>query len=53
MDEKRVRDAICCEADMSLNSLEEIRDRGGDLDVGDALCWECYDCNRLIVIVTV
>jgi hypothetical protein len=51
-----------CGGALWLNSLEEVLDRGGQLTVtaagvrvpiGDALVWECFECDGLSVVVTI
>ena len=52
----------CCDGSMWLHSMEEVRDRGGDVlvvragvrvPVTDALVWECLQCDALRVVVTI
>lgn len=52
----------CCGGAMWLHSIEEVRDRGGDVlvvragvrvPVMDALVWECLQCDDVRIVVTI
>lgn len=49
MTESNKPDPRCCDVPMWLQSSSEVRDRGGELQ-GDAIAWECLDCDRLELV---